>query len=384
MVFNKIVFVNATLDGSTHEMIDSSLIVEFGELSKDIEVYFLHKRTKVLENAVNNINPVHKIKFSSVYNIRKESTIKDCIGAIIEAWLLIFKCSKNSLYVCSYANRFSKYSLNFLSRLLRKKLIICAHADLETVSYKGKGHWWYLVNRFYTRQKWSPYLRFLVLGDNIKQNLNNYISEDRLHFFITSDHPYYSERVDSEHFFNSKEIHIGLVGSITQNKQRGGDNLLSFVKEMSKYPQIIIHIISRVHKDLIPAISPYVHFDNKDGEYLSKKEYEHFINQMDYLYYPYPSDSFKLTASGAIFESIVNEKPALMYSNSYFKYLNQKYGIFGYFIDEYDSLDLFVSILGDVEEYVKLCHSAKNITKSISPKELSKTLGEELIRTYNF
>ena len=116
---------------------------------------------------------------------------------------------------------------------------------------------------------------------------------------------------------------------------------------------------------------------------LEKEEYERFISQMDYLFYPYPSDCFKLTASGAIFESIVNKKPALMYSNSYFKYLNQKYGRFGYFIDEFDSLDKLVLILGNVEEYAKLCDSTKQITNKIHPKELYKTLESELIHTYD-
>ena len=152
---------------------------------------------------------------------------------------------------------------------------------------------------------------------------------------------------------------------------------------MRKFQQIEIHIISRVHKDLMDKITPFVHIENAKGAYLSKEEYERFISNMDYLYYPYPSDCFKLTASGAIFESIVNKKPALMYSNSYFKYLNQKYGRFGYFIDEFVSLDELVTKLGDLKEYTKLCNSTEQITNRIHPKELYKTLESELVQTYN-
>jgi len=383
MEFKKIVFVNATLGGSIHEMIDSSLIVEFAEFSHKVNVYFLHTRSKVIEDAVHNLNPSHKVSFFSIYNIKRESAYRDFIGAIVEAWLLAFKSNKDSLLVCSFANRFSKYTLNFLSKLLKRKVVLCAHVDLETVNYKGKGHYWYLVNRFYSHQSLSPYLRILVLGDNIKQNLKNYISVDRLRFFISSDHPYYSYRVNEDHAINSNTIHIGVVGSITQGKQRGGDNLLSFAKAMSKYQYVEIHIISRVHKDLMEKLTPYVHIENEKGAYLSKEEYERFISQMDYLYYPYPSDCFKLTASGAIFESIVNKKPALMYSNSYFKYLNQKYGRFGYFIDEFESLDKLVLMLGDVEEYAKLCNSTVQITNQIHPKELYKSLESELTHTYD-
>ena len=382
MEFNKIVFVNATLDGSTHEMVDSSLIVELAEFSHETKVYFLHSRKLVLEKVVKKLKPMHSVKFSNIYNIKRESAIKDLIGAIIEGWLLIFKSNKDSLFVCSFANRFSRYVLNYLSRLLNRKVIICAHVDLETLSYKRNGHWWYLTNRFYAHQDLSPYLRILVLGDNIKKNLENYITEDRLPFFFSSDHPYYSDQVNAEHIINGNAIHIGVVGQINQNKQRGADNLLNFAKAMNKFPQVNIHIISRVHKDLIPILSPYVHIENEKGVYLSKAEYEQFISKMDYLYYPYPSDCFKLTASGAIFESIVNDKPALMYSNSYFNYLNQKYGRFGYFIDEYASLSELVIKLGDKEEYNKLCISTTRIKKRIHPKELCKTLKAELINTY--
>lgn len=383
MYFDKIVFTNATLDGSVHEMVDSALITAFAEFSKETNVFFLRSRSYVIENEVHNLKPTHKVSFNKLYNIKRESAIKDLIGAVIESWLLMFRSDKRALFVCSYANRFSKYSLNILSRLLKRKVIICAHTDLETVSYKGNGNWWYLVNRFYLRQSWSPYLRILILGDNIKKNLKDYITEDRLRFFISCDHPYYSVRKNADHTINCDAIHIGVVGNITQSKWRGGDNLLRFAEAMSKYPQINIHIISRVHKDLMDRLTPYVHIDNKKGIYLSKEEYESFICQMDYLFYPYPPDCFKLTASGAIFESIVNEKPALMYSNSYFRYLNQKYGRFGYFIDEFDSLDKLVMMLGNVEEYAKLCNSTVQITKKIHPKELYKTLEYELIHTYD-
>lgn len=383
MDFNRIVFVNATFEGSAHEMIDSSLITEFAEFSNEINVYFLRSRLEVLEKAVRKLKPNHEVHFYNLYNIKRESAIKDLIGAMIEGWLLLVKSDKKTIFVCSFANRFTRYVLNFLSLLLKRKVIICAHNDLEAVSYLGKGHWWYLVNRFYTRLKWSPYLRVLVLGDNIKHNLKDYISRDRLGFFISLDHPYYSDQVDSEHSFNSKEIHIGVVGQINQNKQRGADNLLGVAKAMSNYPQVIIHVISRIHKDLIPSLSPYVHLDNKEGLFLSKDEYEQFINKMDYLYYPYPSDCFKFTASGAIFESIVNKKPALMYSNSYFKYLNQKYGRFGYFIDEFETLDKFVLMLEDEVEYRKLCNSTAQIKNKIHPKELYKSLESELIHTYD-
>lgn len=382
MEFNKIIFVNATFDGGVHEMVDSSLIVEFAEFSHDIKVYFLHSRKMVIEKAVYNLKPRHRVNFSNLYNIKRESAVKDLISAIIEGWLLLFKSDKESLFVCSFANRFSRYVLNYLSRLLKRKVIICAHVDLETVNYKGNGHWWYLVNRFYLHQDLSPYLRILVLGDNIKQNLKKIISEDRIHYFISTDHPYYLDRLNDHHIFNGNTIKIGIVGQINKNKQRGADNLLSFSKAMNKYPHVNIHVISRVNKDLIPLLSPYVHIDNEKGVYLSKADYEHFIGQMDYLYYPYPSDCFQLTASGAIFESIVDEKPALMYSNSYFKYLNLKYGRFGYFIDEFESLDELVLKLGDVEEYNKMCISTVNIKNRIHPKELAKTLKAELINTY--
>lgn len=382
MKFNKIIFVNASIDGSVHEMVDSSLIIEFAEFSHDIKVYFLHSRKMVIEKAVCNLKPRNRVKFSNIYNIKRESAVKDFIGAIIEGWLLLFKSDKESLFVCSFANRFSRYVLNYLSRMLKRKVIICAHVDLETVNYIGKGHWWYLVNRFYLHQNLSPYLRILVLGDNIKQNLKKYISEDRIRYFISTDHPYYLDRINADHIFTGNTIKIGVVGQINKNKQRGADNLLSFSKAMNKYPQVKVHVISRVNKDLIPLLSPYVHIDNEKGVYLTKAEYEHFIGEMDYLYYPYPSDCFQLTASGAIFESIVDEKPALMYSNSYFKYLNHKYGRFGYFIDEFESLDELVLKLGDREEYNKLCISTLKIKNKIHPKELAKTLKTELINTY--
>ena len=385
MEINRVIFVNATLDGNAHEMVDSSLIVSFAQKCP-VEVYFLKRRSEIIKGLVESYYPNLDVRFHSLNNIKKDGAIKDCIGAVLEFLILLFRCYGNrTLLVCSYANMFSRYSLNWGCKMFKKRVLICTHSELESLikirDERDVGYWIKLMGNFFLNKNLAEGIRFLVLGDVIKNNVERLIPRTNLLKFISIDHPYYHFKSITEKSLNPSEIHIGVVGTISKNSARGFDNLLDFAKMMKKHKNVKIHLISKINPLLQEQLSEYVVIENKSNRFLPKKEYEAMIQRMDYLYYPYPKEAFKLTASGAIFEAIINLTPSLMYSNDFFLYLTGKFGRFGIFIDELDEKSL-IDILSDTEEYNKTVTILRQFSSQINPVSLSYELYRKIQDSY--
>ena len=99
------------------------------------------------------------------------------------------------------------------------------------------------------------------------------------------------------------------------------------------------------------------------------------IEELDYIYCPYPTGAFEMTASGALLEAIAQRRPIIMHNNEYTIHLRKLYGDFGIIIDDED--DRFESIkqtLKDEMQYAKHIAQQDRILEMISPENLSQDL----------
>ena len=74
---------------------------------------------------------------------------------------------------------------------------------------------------------------------------------------------------------------------------------------------------------------------------LSRDKYEAWIKKMNFILFLYPTDNYKLTASGAVFESFSMGIPVIALHNDYFDYLSSKIGDFGLFFDNFEQMKSF-------------------------------------------
>ncbi len=87
------------------------------------------------------------------------------------------------------------------------------------------------------------------------------------------------------------------------------------------------------------------HFVNlNQGETMMAYDtYNAYLCCMDLLLFPYASDSYKLTASGAFLEAIWNGIPIIALHNQYFDSLFSRFGDMGFLFDDKESLVAFLS-----------------------------------------
>lgn len=373
----KVIIMNATFDGSTHEMIDSSIIIILSTIFDCAEVKFLSDRSdkicEIVSKRISSSNVVYK-----PYKInKKKGAVHDLKAALLEAWTIL-SGSKDVLYISTFNNMFSCHLNNFVSKMTGKKLFMFCHSEVNVIAtgkYKITQIWAYLINRFFTKTKYGKNVKLIVLGNHILQSLQLYLKDERLSHFDYIDHPYYRNgSCDCKHKFDKDNIKIGVIGGVSKYSSHGYENILSFSKLLATNKSAKIYLISYVEPQIRNTFPENVEIVNKSNGYLPREKYEEAIDKMDYILLPYSSSEYKLIASGAVLEAIVRCKPTIMYANDYFTYLAQKFGDFGYFVNHEE-------IIGELENQAKYSQFIERelyISKQISPEQIRKRFIEIL------
>ena len=71
---------------------------------------------------------------------------------------------------------------------------------------------------------------------------------------------------------------------------------------------------------------------------IPRNDFINKIAELDYILFLYPQNSYKFTASGAIFDAFLLGKPIIALQNDYFNYLFEKAGSVGFLLDNIESL----------------------------------------------
>ncbi len=380
MVKKRIYFVNNKLKGNTHEIIDASFIISLAAMFEQVEVRLSKSRCDLIRNICSSYLDLYGENIS-LDNCNwkgcdisiKSDFFLDLYVALKDVWLMI-KGNKNDVFFFSYGNsRFSLYAVNFISKILNRKVVVCAHNELDVLrkeNYPFNPNWYYLINRFYRNVKWSKNIHFLVLGDFIIDNLRKTLPSERIKHFFSVDHPYFRTRkevVSHTNVAKAKKIVVGLVGTVAPNK--GLENLEAFVSALDG-TNVELWVISRVvsPRDFLTD-NKNVKLMNPEGSFLSREKYDEFVSSVDYLFFPYPKDRFCYSVSGSIFESIAKTKPFIAFRNDHFSYLLKKYGTFGILIDDSKQLKSLLENLSDADRYQNMANCCSCISEILIPSK---------------
>ena len=122
------------------------------------------------------------------------------------------------------------------------------------------------------------------------------------------------------------KFRIGTVGTIREYK--GLDQLLSIGNALKGNPNILFYALGRVTCDPDLLSQANVQFiPGSEKDYVSKEVLNQYIDSMDSLIFTYPTDKYKFTASGALFDAIDREKIILSLHNDYFDGIYERINI---------------------------------------------------------
>lgn len=254
--------------------------------------------------------------------------------------------------IYNFNNVFSIHAINFLSRRLYRgrNIVVVCHGEMEYLANADKHSKAYkhlmarLTKSFFLRSpsKFSPQIHFIVLGDVILSQLGEFLHPEVLARFRSIDHPVtaaapfddLSPAAASEGK-DTSPLRIGTVGIM--NRYKGADTYLRLVERL-RGTDVEFSIAGHVQSDLEAFRALGVKMGKDPGEALPDEEFRQMASSLDFILLLYPSDSYRLIASGALLDTIRFRRPLIAISTAYFRYFFEKFGPVGYLAENEDEV----------------------------------------------
>lgn len=287
-----------------------------------------------------------KVKIKKINVFRSKNKYLELLGFIYAAFLniiLLLKNNRKDYIVYNYDNVFSLHIINLLNHLLSKKIVILCHDEMELlITCKGglfakiKRK---LVRNFFLDRRIDKNIEFIVLGSSILNNLQNYLPKQSFLHFHSIEHPYYFHEIKPAEKYTIPKT-IGLVGVISESK--GLNEFITFVDSVSSLNyNVKIKVIGRISTHQYDSFFKEKKVDI-NWDYLPREEMEEKIEELDYILYFYPTNSYKLIASGAVFDAICMNKPILAIKNDFFEHVLSSIGYPALLVNGVDELVNFI------------------------------------------
>jgi hypothetical protein len=303
-----------------------------------------------------------------------------------DVWQLLI-CPYNTIIVYSFDATVSVRMVNALNKVLHKRIIMFRHGSMEMLQTNtaNKGIFYWFENKL-TRQfflnpkvKITDRLHFFVLGDVILKNLSNLLSIDKIKQFHSIDHPYnFDENVIAKKIDRNLKLQIGTVGVFSEYK--GGSYLLQLVEILKEkgLDKVNVSVTGKIDYDLRFLQRAGIDLPANEGKNMvSNEEMNLRIDRLDFILYFYPSTTYQLTASGAIFDAINRKRPIIALRNDYFEYIFSKFGAIGYLVDSISEMANIIYRISNGTEQV-INYDFEGIQNLFSERNITKDIDTEL------
>lgn len=267
-------------------------------------------------------------------------------------------------------------SLKFLLLFYYKtKVSLVPHSILENL-YKRKFNNIndYVFNfNFWFKNFNTNRVQYLILGKSIEVNLFNIVPHISK-YTSCFDLPYLYSNSNNVEINNVNKI-FGYLGSLSTYK--GGESFLKLAN--NHYNNLVykpkFQVIGRVLSeslnksigDNVQIISPTID--------LTRTEFDLHLSKIDYCVFCFSSSSYKLRASGTIFDSISYLKPIISLRNDFFEYYFNKFGDIGYLCESIKEMEqvIYLILNGKQEQrYLLQVENLKNARKYLNIQNISK------------
>ncbi len=385
---SKIYYIDSYSQNSNHEMFNTSLILMCSIIFDKLECKLIKTNYIAITKLLDNKLPVNA-KFSFVKVLKGDTKFiilfRYIYGTFINLYyLLIIK--KNATIIFPFNNIFSLRLINLISKFSNKKIIVFCHSEMEAIASDANKEGLlsvvldFLAKNFFKNKniKISENIFFGVIGDLSKKNLLQILPEKFKGRIISIDHPYLFGNFDSNKKTDiDSKFNIGTIGSIHSKKKLY--KIINFINkiDLEIRDKLSISINGSFRGDLETVFKNNILLPLNNVKEINRKVFNDAINELDLILFFYSKENYKITASGAIMDSLNLEVPILAIKNEYFNYLFEKYGHFGFLCD--DENQMVEKLREIVSENIKIDFDFKNIKRNFSIEMVAKQLKNEFL-----
>lgn len=248
------------------------------------------------------------------------------------------------IFLSSFPN-VQYYLIKFNKFMKNKKVIIMTHGEVEGLILPGKWKFWsypYWITKCFNLRLPDNISR-IVLGESIKNNIRKIYSVDNIYFINQPRDGFEEENLIVPAM--NKNL-FGYIGNCLLKK---GGNI--FVKSAQNCPSAQFIVIGAFDLSDSIELPENLKCAAEKHRMLDQKLFNDSIAKITYACFPYPSDTYKFTASGAVLDAIRFLKPIVYIKNDYFDGILKDAGNIGYRCDNEDEfLSTIVKINLDCDE----------------------------------
>lgn len=265
----------------------------------------------------------------------------------------ILKSNNDDLYLLLSCFPNVHYFLSKASiKLKDKKLLIVTHGEAEGLVMKGKWKIWsypFWITKTFKHSEKDHFYR-LVLGNSILMNLKKLGYHKRL---FSIEHPYEDFKEYNNVIPQKGKNIFGYIGNCLKTK--GGETFITAANKNAFFWIVGIYALKNTN------LNENIKILSNRNKMLSFQEFNNYVDALTYACYPYPSESYKFTASGAVFDALKHLKPIIYIKNDYFDEILNSVGDIGYRCENEQEFIETVQKLSLNDDFVQYEEQVRNL-----------------------
>lgn len=294
----------------------------------------------------NNVSGIEFLSFDKYYDVKKYNWGLRIIGECIEICktLLQGKARGNKIYVWTCLFPTGHFFLNIITYFQKKKKhVIILHGELEYLKSENKHKSEKLFGFFLKigMNLSTAKNNYVVLGDNIKNNLAGLVNKSVLDRTFSILHPYnYSVEESYLEPFDKDKFIIGAIG--TQMLSKNSQYIFQLA-ELFRSDILQDKFVFKTIGKLLPELDSYQNDLVENlyaNDFVSQKQFEFEISKLNFVIFFYDNNSYQLCASGAVLEAIRMGILIISIENDFFRWVFDRYGAMGFLCKDLDAMEL--------------------------------------------
>ena len=379
----RIIYVDNFSTGIFQEVFNTSSLKMMSTIFEEV-VYYTSNSVKKNTYSFYNEKPVNIThRFIPILNFNNSfgNFIRHLLP-IFTSIYVILKSKKSDIIYFNYNVLWAMPVINFLSRVLNKKIILMCHGEMEylvngvNINFLST----YLLRKFKSNSfEPANNLYFCVIGVHIKKNLVKLLPNKVSRKLVYFNHSHIFKEAPKKDDLVSTTINVGVVGTVRENKWLS--SIMELGNNIKSIPHISFSAVGRVYCKEAQLVEAGINIvKDSNTRFLSRAEMNHAISKLDYVLFLYPVGSYKYTASGALFDAIDNEKQILALKNDYFNDVFNYCPELGSLFNNIQELTEFIKELNDSN---KKRIDYENIKNKLSPQSAAKLFKSQLKNNFN-
>ena len=254
-----------------------------------------------------------------------------------------------------------------------KKVVIMTHGEAEGLILPGK-RWKFWSYPFWITKCFNHVLPKnifrIVLGESILNNMKSFSDSDQIYYI---DQPRDNFKKKNDILPLTKNNIFTFIGNCLYKK--GGESFVKAADIVKRNSGSIFEIIGAY--DLDESISTNLTLLSNPHEMIPRNLFNEALEKVTYACFPYPSDTYKFTASGAVLDAVIYLKPIIYIKNDYFDGIFKEAGDIGYRCEDENQFLETIQTLDektDIARYKQQVENLKQLQKKFSIDNIEKQI----------